>query len=294
LHTALVRPGALVLLLSPSLRQSGELFRKVVAQYRALGKPVATARETALTLELANGSRVISLPGTEATIRGFSGATLLVIDEASRVPDGLYRSVRPMLAVSRGRLVALSTPFVRAGWFYSAWTGDEPWDRVSVKADQCPRIAPEFLAEERAAMGPRWYRMEYECSFEDAVGSVFDAESVRAAACDDLPPLRLGGEWMNSVSNASDASGCFLVGLDLGRSMDPTALAVVERTGEYPTWQHGVRLLRRWPLGAKYPEIVRDVGAMVGSPPLKGCRLVVDYSGVGRPVVDQLAHATQH
>ena len=192
LLTALVQPAALVLLLSPSLRQSVELFRKVVAQYRAVGKPVGTVRETALALELANGSRVISLPGTEATIRGFSGATLLIIDEASRVPDDLYRTVRPMLAVSQGRLVGLSTPFVQAGWFYTAWTGKESWDRVMVKATDCPRISPAFLAEERSAMGPRWYRMEYECSFEDAVGAVFDAESIRAAVCDDLPPLRLG------------------------------------------------------------------------------------------------------
>ena len=63
------------------------------------------------------GSRIISLPGDEKNIRGYSGVTLLVIYEAARVSDVLYRSVRPMLAVSKGRLVCLSTPFGKRGWF---------------------------------------------------------------------------------------------------------------------------------------------------------------------------------
>src|SRR2546427_4995411 len=90
LHTTLYQPGALVLLLSPSLRQSQELFKKVQDAYRMLGNPAPVHAESALRLELAHGSRIISLPGTESTIRGYSGVRLLVIDEAARVPDELY------------------------------------------------------------------------------------------------------------------------------------------------------------------------------------------------------------
>ena len=89
--------------------------------YNAVGRPLPALAESALRLELANGSRVVSLPGDEGTVRGFSGVSLLVIDEASRVPDDLYRSVRPMLAVSQGRLVCLSTPFGQRGFFYEYW-----------------------------------------------------------------------------------------------------------------------------------------------------------------------------
>lgn len=49
-----------------------------------------TQTESALRLELQNGSRIISLPGKEQTVRGFSGVRLLAIDEAARVPDELY------------------------------------------------------------------------------------------------------------------------------------------------------------------------------------------------------------
>src|SRR5262245_44668417 len=111
LHEALYRPPALVLLLSPSLRQSQELFRKTKDALAALGPEApALAEESALRLEWANGSRVVCLPGKEATIRGFSGVSLLVVDEASRVPDELYFAIRPMLAVSGGRIILLSTP----------------------------------------------------------------------------------------------------------------------------------------------------------------------------------------
>src|SRR5262249_35020472 len=115
MHTALFKPRALVLLLSPTQRQSGEIFRKVLDFYRALGRPVRATHQTQLQLELVHGGRVVCLPGREATVRSFSGVSLLVIDEAARVPDNLYGSVRPMLAVSQGRLVALSTPFGRRG-----------------------------------------------------------------------------------------------------------------------------------------------------------------------------------
>src|SRR5262249_20036725 len=189
LRTALLQAGALVLLLSPSLRQSGELFRKVLDLFNALGRPLAVAAESALRLELANAFRVICLPGDEKNIRGFSGVALLVIDEAARVDDALYYSVRPMLAVSRGRLVALSTPFGQRGWFHTEWHGAGEWERVRVTADQCPRITPEFLAEERRALGERWFAQEYLCDFTSVIDAVFSYEDIQAALSADVTPL---------------------------------------------------------------------------------------------------------
>jgi hypothetical protein len=190
LKAALLSPGSLTLLLSPTLRQSGELFRdKVMRLYGALGRPVQAASETALSLTLASGSRVISLPENEAGIRGYSGVSLLVIDEASRVDDALYRSVRPMLATSGGRLVALSTPFGKRGWFFDEWSGGGPWQRVRVTAPECPRISPAFLAEERAALGERWFKQEYLCSFEDAIDAVFLNDDIDAAISHAVTPL---------------------------------------------------------------------------------------------------------
>lgn len=180
-QTAVYQPVSLTLLLSPGLRQSQELFKKCLRVYRALGRPVPPAAENALSLELENGSRIVSLPGREETIRGFSGVQLLLIDEAARVPTALYASVRPMLAVSGGRLLAMSTPFGTRGWWFEAWRGDETWERVQVMAADCPRIPATFLAEERRALGDWWYRQEYECAFEDAETQAFRREDIERA-----------------------------------------------------------------------------------------------------------------
>jgi hypothetical protein len=195
LKAALTEPGALVLLLSPTLRQSAELYLKVLDLYRKLGRPVPTVRpkDNALKLELVNGSRVIALPGVEATVRSFSSVRLLIVDEAARVDDDLYRSVRRMLAVSGGSLVAVSSAYAKLGFFYEEWIGTRAWKRVHITADQCPRITPEFLAEEREALGERWFLMEYFGVFGDALDSLFREADIKAALANDLQPLFAGG-----------------------------------------------------------------------------------------------------
>jgi Terminase large subunit, T4likevirus-type, N-terminal len=189
LNEALLRPRSLVLLLSPSERQSGELATKVFTFYDALGQPVPARKRTELQLHLGNGSRIIALPENERTIRGYSGAKLLIVDEASRVSDGLYYAVRPMLAVSRGRLLALSTPYGKRGWYFDEWDRGAGWERLKITADLCPRIPASFLAEERRSLGPRWFAQEYMCSFEDAIDAVFSHGDIQAALSGDVEPL---------------------------------------------------------------------------------------------------------
>ena len=185
-HAALYEPGSLVLLLSPTLRQSQELFKKCLSLYRIADEPGAPESETALTLTLENGSRVISLPGKEHAVRGFSAVRLLVVDEAARVPNDLYASVRPMLAVSGGTLIALSTPFGTRGWWYEAWRSAEAWERYEVPATEVPRIGPAFLEEERRTLGSWWFEQEYMCRFLDAQTQAFTREEVDKAFTEEV------------------------------------------------------------------------------------------------------------
>jgi hypothetical protein len=191
LHQAIYTPDSLVLLLSPSLRQSQELFRKMKDTYNALESPALPkpAEESALRLELDNGSRIVSLPGSEQTVRGFSAVSLLIIDEASRVEDSLYQSVRPMLAVSGGRIILLSTPFGKRGFFHSEWTSGEGWQRTKITADQCPRIDKEWLEREKAMIGSWWHRQEYGCEFVETTDSVFNFDDIQRAISKDVEPL---------------------------------------------------------------------------------------------------------
>jgi hypothetical protein len=189
LHQALSSPSSLVLVLAPAERQSKELFAKIATFYRALGHIIPADSYRKMGMELTNGSRIEALPGTEKTVRSFSGVDLLIVDEAARIADELYFAVRPMLAVSGGRLMMLSTPFGKRGVFYEEWTGGGAWERYLITAEECPRIPASFLAEEREALGEWWFSQEYLCEFREAVDSVFTTELIQAALSDEIEPL---------------------------------------------------------------------------------------------------------
>jgi hypothetical protein len=191
LHHALNNPNSLVLVLSPSLRQSSELFKKITGFYQDLGRPIPSETQTALTLELTNKSRIVSLPGKDHTVRGYSGVSLLLIDEAARVSDDLYYAVRPMLAVSQGRIILLSTPCGKRGFFFREWEKGVDWLKIKVTADQCPRISKEFLEQERRDLGDRWFAQEYLCSFEEAEAALFHYDVVQRALCDEIEELNI-------------------------------------------------------------------------------------------------------
>jgi hypothetical protein len=188
-HMALSIPHSLTLILAPSERQAKETFAKAAHFYTATGQKIPADSSRKLGMELINGSRVEALPGTEKTVRGFSGVDLLIVDEAARVEDELYFAVRPMLAISGGRLMMMSTPWGKRGVFYEEWTGGRGWERYEAPASECPRITAEFLEEEREVL-PSWvYRQEYECSFEETEDQVFTTEMVERAVSSEVTPL---------------------------------------------------------------------------------------------------------
>ncbi len=86
----------------------------------------------------------------------------------------------------------------------------------------------------------------------------------------------------------------YYAGLDLGRTWEPTALAVVERAepadghGDLAKMRYAVRHLERFAPGTPYPDIFARVGALFARPPLARTTIVVDYTAVGRTVVEAL------
>lgn len=183
LHKALTAPGSLVLLLAPALRQSQELFTKVSAFYRHLGAPIPTKSSTALSMELVTGSRVISLPGSsDASIRGYS-ADLLIVDEGARVEDQLFFAVTPMLAITKGSMIVLSTPWGRTGYFFREWHDEGGrWEKYHVTAEdliETGRMSREFLeSEERTMYGP-FFRQEYYGTFEESDEQLFTEAEIQ-------------------------------------------------------------------------------------------------------------------
>jgi hypothetical protein len=189
-HRAYTRPGCTVLVASPSERQSSEFLRKAAAMVRKLRIRPRGDGDNAVSLLFPNGSRIIGLPGTHATSRGFS-ASLILIDEASRVRDDVYDALRPMLAVENGDLWMMSTPAGQHGFFYETWAGNEDWFRLSVKATECPRISAQFLEGERVGMVSSVFEQEYMCCFHGDGTEYFDRQLVLDAVDLSVPELQI-------------------------------------------------------------------------------------------------------
>ena len=181
LHLALTRPGAQILTAGRVGRQSSELILKVRTFLRALnitGKGDGVNKNSIL---LSNGSRFIPVSGKPDNSRGYSAINMLIIDEAAFASQPLYVELRPMLAVTNGTIILLSTANGRQGFFYDAWIDrSDPWERFHQAATECPRITPEFLEREKLRMPDFAFRQEYFCEFIDGAGSLFRFDALQA------------------------------------------------------------------------------------------------------------------
>jgi hypothetical protein len=284
-HHAFTLADRLVVVCSPSLRQSGLFCRIAAGMLRKLG-----VRVKGTSLELPNGSRIVGLPANDDTVRGYSGATMLLIDEAARVPDAMYAAVKPMLATTSGEMWLMSTPHGKRGFFYKEWMDAQvDWERICVTGAECGRIKDSYLEEERRSLGDLQFRQEYGCEFLDDDRAVFPTEWVDEA----FRP------WAEASQRRMGSR--FYVCVDLGQLLDPTAVAVLERwdelTGELNrlTFEQtkrrlfAVRWLEKMPLQTSYVDVVERIFSLVRQwKQLGPCAVVVDATGVGAAVLDML------
>jgi hypothetical protein len=175
LWRALFFSRSLVLIISPTQRQSFELLRKVqqlVQRLDGLMSP-PVEKNNSSELEFANGSRIVSLPGeNEHTIRGYSAATEIIVDEAGDVQDDIFDAILPMLTISRGSLLCAGTPKGQRGKFWQWWTGqDDYYERTEATWRDCPRIDRKDIDRARLELGEK-FAQEYECQFLRLSGGV--------------------------------------------------------------------------------------------------------------------------
>ena len=191
LHESIYRRPSFGLVIAPTQDQSSELMLKFDEFRGAVELPSDyLSTDTKLAVRFANGNRFIARPGSEKSARSFSAVTLLLEDEAARVADALYNSVRPMLAVSNGRHVLMSTPFGKQNHFFKIWDEQRDlWEWYEIPAEMCPRITKEFLEEEQRT-NP-WFEQEYHCVFMDSEGSIFSSDLFRSLANPAVSVLKL-------------------------------------------------------------------------------------------------------
>jgi hypothetical protein len=188
-HQMVLHENSLVLFVAEQ-RQSNEDLRKVKELGRAYDKYLRKRYGGALTcglvsdnitsIELANGSRAIALPGNEK-VRGYSAPDMVVMDEAAYTDDEVFIAIDPMMEVGKGQLILASTPAGTGGFFAKEWNNPRYTTRFRVPWTECPRISPESIQEKRMLYGDPYVRQEYECTFNDELIALFSEKELQAS-----------------------------------------------------------------------------------------------------------------
>ena len=173
---ALGTPGATIMVIASVERQAELLFERILNYiYNKSPKMIKKGKDrpTKHKLNLTNGSSIYCLPAGESGygIRGFT-ISLLIVDEAAFVNDDVFTAITPMLAVTKGSIILLSTPHGREGYFARCFK-DPSFTSFHVNSEDCLRIDKAFLAHEKATMTKREYSQEYVGDFVDELMQLF-------------------------------------------------------------------------------------------------------------------------
>jgi len=183
---ALKNPNKLVMIVAAVERQAYLLFEKTLGylsdNYK---KNIATGklRPTKHIIHLKNKSRIMCLPTglTGYGIRGFT-TDLLIVDEAAFVNREVFDAITPQLAVSGGKIVLLSTPFGKEGYFYDCFSNPS-FKTWHISSEDCPRIDKEFLAREKLSKSMLVYNQEYLGEFVSDLLAFFNIDLIKRAMC---------------------------------------------------------------------------------------------------------------
>lgn len=275
---AVTKPNTTTLLVTPSLRQSTILMRRIHTLLHLLPGPILKRMIPKLQntqLYLSNNSQIFALPCSEHLLRGFTAHQVLA-DEAAFFKDDesiFYNILLPMFATTNGTLIASSTPWSQDSVFYQfcqnkAFSQHTATWRDALKAGL---ISRQFIEEQRSLLPAERFQMEYEAEF------VEDSEA--------WLPRALIMQCMDSNQDYTPETipqeGNFFLGVDLGKKVDHSVIAVLKREATLSRLTH----LKQFPLETSYTSIIGHIKLLTHY--LKTVRKInIDQTGVGDYIVE--------
>jgi len=274
IHFAYSNPNMMVLITSPSLRQSMIMFDRIqgfITGNSLLSNGVA--RKTRTVIQLLNKSSIIALPCSENLLRGYT-AHLIIADEAAFMPEEVITQiVFPMLSTTDGSAIFISTPWGRDHFFYRAFM-DPSYSVHHVKSTECPLIKPEFLEEQRHNMAEEAFRMEYLAEFAEAATCFLTQDLIRGCIDPDM-------EFIHGLDDLIP-SGEYYAGVDFGKLEDYSVIAILRREDELLKLVY----LYEFPLGTPYSHVIGHL--VIADRRLQLRKTYIDQTGIGEPVLEEL------
>ena len=302
---AIINKGTTTLVIAASQRQASLLFEKIRMEFDNIeGQKLKKIRESELfkaldtkkrekeyiracsiyetpptktMISLKNTSKIYCLPAGKSGvfIRGYT-IDMLIADEAAYIPEAVWTSIKPMLAVSRkksnmGFIILLSTPFGKGGYFYECWTDDD-FKRWHISSEKCNRLDKAFLRKERSKLTKLEYAQEYLGEFIDEFHQLF--------------PTALIKDRMTFMSwefkNEYNRGGRYYLGVDIARyGEDENAFVISEMVG------NKVKIVKT--ITSERKSLTDTAGRVIALHEKYNFRKVfTDDTGVGAGVTDML------
>lgn len=214
---ALENEKKLIMVISKTERQAGLLFSKILFNIHQIDRTTIKKgkdRPTKHKIELKNGSTIHCLPAgdTGFGIMGFT-IDLLIADEAAFIPEEVWNSIIPALAITRGDIWLLSTPFVKEGYYFNCFQ-DSSFTAFHTSSEDCPRKDEEFLAHKKATITKAQYAQMYMGEFRDEFTRQYSEELIL--------------KWCILKRRKVFQKGNYYIGCDVGRIIDSFTFEIID------------------------------------------------------------------
>lgn len=276
--------------ISTAERQAAELLKKCLNMTAVLQKFLQgtelsfsySANATEITFS--NGARIISVPNSPDTVRGLTGN--IIADEVAFWPQDrdMWAAIVPFLTSQYGgekKIVIISTPGAKMGLFYDIWEGacNKTNEFVPFKRDIFSvGKTLEQIADLRAnCIEEEIFDQEYMLDFKDGNSALFDYDLLKENA-------ELFETYKAKItSNLKPSKPTIYIGVDIGRTSDRTAIAIIEKySSENVVLLHDVIALQN----TKFAEQRQKIESVINE--FKPNRLCIDSTGIGMQLAEEL------
>jgi phage FluMu gp28-like protein len=240
---------------------------------------------TIIRLKPPRDSKLVALPCSPNKLRGYH-PDWVFLDEASIIPTEMITSeIMMMLTKPNAALVMSGTPMAFEHVFRKAFLDTKRYSVHHYPSTSSPLVSQNHLAEWREMMTQEEWQREVEAKWTETTRTFFSIDLIATCIDPELDNPASSNQYVEDIEhvNQSHLSGKYFAGLDLGKQIDYSVLAVVQLTDE-----NHVRLVhkRQFPLGTPYPEVIAYTARTHQVFNLEG--IYVDKTGIGDAIVDEL------
>jgi hypothetical protein len=285
------KPNVESLIISSTQRQSMIMFEYCMSTINAnpllwemVERPGTT--RTVIKLKPPLNGKIVALPCSPNKLRGYH-PDWIFLDEASIIPSDMISSeIMMMLTKSNAGLVMSGTPLAFDHIFRKAFLDTQRYSIHHYASDSSPLVNKEQLLEWQDMMTKEEWQREVEASWVEETQTFFPMDLIASCIDPELDNPNSDCSYIDNIENVTPAHHGrrqYFAGLDLGKQVDFSVLAVVELRD-----RRDVRLVhkRQFPLGTPYPEVIGYVARANQAFNFRG--VYVDKTGIGDAVVDEL------